>query len=118
MPVFPQVVFSFFAYGLTTSWLVVVGSVLAQIFTAPPYNFSVAQVGLVAIPRLMRAIIGAFATGPLADWAVKTCRAAAMASTSPSSGSFCLCAIPMYVFGKKCRSWTSRAKIFQVVMKA
>lgn len=63
--------FSFFAYGLTTSWLIVVGSVLALIFTAPPYNFSVSGVGLVSIASLIGAILGAFTIGPLADWVVK-----------------------------------------------
>ena len=71
MAVFPQVLFSFFAYGLTTSWLIVVGSVLALIFTAPPYNFSVSGVGLISIASLIGAILGAFITGPLADWVVK-----------------------------------------------
>lgn len=71
MLIFPQVLFSFFAYGLTTSWLIVVGSVLAQIFTAPPYNFSVSGVGLISIASLIGAILGAFITGPLADWIVK-----------------------------------------------
>jgi hypothetical protein len=71
MLIFPQVLFSFFAYGLTTSWLIVVGSVLALIFTAPPYNFSVSGVGLISIASLIGAILGAFVTGPLADWVVK-----------------------------------------------
>jgi MFS family permease len=71
MLIFPQVLFSFFAYGLTTSWLIVVGSILAQVFTVPPYNFSISEVGLVAIAPLIGAIIGAFTTGPLADWIVK-----------------------------------------------
>jgi MFS family permease len=71
MLAFPQVLFSFLAYGLTTSWLVVVGSVLAQLFTAPPYNFSVSGVGLVSVAALIGSIIGAFTTGPLADWIVK-----------------------------------------------
>ncbi|KAI0025805.1 MFS general substrate transporter [Xylariomycetidae sp. FL0641] len=71
MLIFPQVLFSFFAYGLTTSWLVVVGSVLAQLFSAPPYNFGVSQVGLVAVASLIGAIIGAFISGPIADWVVK-----------------------------------------------
>ena len=53
MLIFPQVLFSFFAYGLTTSWLIVVGSVLAQLFTAPPYNFSVSAVGLVSVSPLI-----------------------------------------------------------------
>lgn len=72
MLIFPQVLFSFFAYGLTTSWLIVVGSVLAQIFTAPPYNFSVSGVGLVAISPLIGSIIGAFISGPAADMVIKT----------------------------------------------
>jgi MFS family permease len=71
MLIFPQVLFSFFAYGLTTSWLIVVGSVLAQIFTAPPYNFSISGVGLVAVSPLIGSIIGAFISGPIADWIVK-----------------------------------------------
>lgn len=71
MLIFPQVLFSFFAYGLTTSWLIVVGSILAQVFTAAPYSFTVSEVGLVAIAPLIGAILGAFVTGPLADWVVK-----------------------------------------------
>ncbi|KAI8959379.1 MFS general substrate transporter [Daldinia sp. FL1419] len=221
MLIFPQVLFSFFAYGLTTSWLVVVGSVLAQIFTAPPYNFSVSGVGLVSIASLVGAIVGAFISGPIADWIVKTmsrrnggiyepefrlvlivitfvlggmsffgfgwslqnqdpwiapvifyglqyfsvgfmtiavygyltdCHRdkapeafAAInlrniysfgmnyfisdwISSQGPKGVFCiiggvhvfiwLCAIPMYIFGKRCRSWTSRVKVFEKVMKA
>ena len=30
----------------------------------------------------------------------------------------CLTAIPMYIYGKRCRSWTSRVGIFQKVMRA
>ncbi|GAD98696.1 conserved hypothetical protein [Paecilomyces variotii No. 5] len=71
MLVFPQVIFSFFAYGLTTSWLVVVGGVLAQLFTVAPYNFSVSGVGLVAIAPLIGAIVGAFISGPAADFVAK-----------------------------------------------
>ncbi len=71
MLIFPQVLFSFFPYGLTTSWLIVVGSILAQVFTVPPYSFTVSEVGLVAVAPLVGAIIGAFVTGPLADWVVK-----------------------------------------------
>ncbi|KAK5680245.1 hypothetical protein LTS10_007172 [Elasticomyces elasticus] len=221
MLVFPQVLFSFFAYGLTTSWLVVVGSVLAQLFTAPPYNFSVSGVGLVSTSALIGSIIGAFTSGPIADWVVKLmarrnggvyepefrlviiivtlilggisffgfgwslevhdpwigpvifygiqyfsvgfmniavygyltdCHrdkapeafaainlrniysfgmnyfvSSWIVSQGPKQVfcivggihvAICLCAIPMYIFGKRCRSWTSRVKIFQVVMRA
>ncbi|KAH8894459.1 MFS general substrate transporter [Thozetella sp. PMI_491] len=221
MLIFPQVLFSFFAYGLTTSWLVVVGSVLSQIFSAPPYNFTVSGVGLVSISALVGSIIGAFLTGPLADWVTKFMSRRnggiyepefrlvmivvtlilggmsffgfgwSLSVQDPWIGpvvfyglqyfsvgfiniavygyltdchrdkapeafaainlrniySFgmnyfisdwissqgpkevfcivggvhvfiCLCAIPMYVFGKRCRSWTSRVGIFQKVMSA
>ncbi|KAI2776024.1 MFS general substrate transporter [Daldinia loculata] len=221
MLIFPQVLFSFFAYGLTTSWLVVVGSVLAQLFTAPPYNFSISGVGLVSIASLIGAIVGAFISGPIADWIIKSMsrrnggiyepefRLVLIVITFVLGGmsffgfgwslqqqdpwiapaifyglqyfsvgfmtiavygyltdchrdkapeafaainlrniySFgmnyfisdwissqgpkevfciiggihvfiCLCAIPMYIFGKRCRSWTSRVKVFEKVMKA
>ncbi|KAK3679515.1 hypothetical protein LTR78_001076 [Recurvomyces mirabilis] len=221
MLVFPQVLFSFFAYGLTTSWLIVVGSVLAQLFSAPPYNFSVSAIGLVSLSALIGSILGAFVTGPTADWVVKFMSRRNKGVYEPefrltlivvvlilgglsffgfglslqahdpwiapvifygiqyfsvgfmniavygyltdchrdkapeafaainlrniysfgmnyfisswlmSQGPgevfsivggvhvfICLCAIPMYIFGKRCRSWTSRAKIFQVVMRA
>lgn len=219
MLLFPQVLFSFFAYGLTTSWLVVVGGVLSLIFSAPPYNFSVSAVGLVSISTLIGSILGAFVNGPLADWVVKfmarrnggiyepefrlviisVCLVLggmsffgfgwSLSVEDPWIGpvifyglqyfsvgfmtiavygyltdchrdkapeafaainlrniySFgmnyfisdwitnqgpkevfcivggvhvfiCLCAIPMYIYGKRCRSWTSRVKIFQKVM--
>lgn len=67
MLIFPQVLFSLVAYGLTSSWLIVVGSMLADIFTAPPYNFSVSGVGLIAIAPLIGSITGAFISGPAAD---------------------------------------------------
>jgi len=221
MLIFPQVLFSFFAYGLTTSWLIVVGSVLAQIFTAPPYNFSISAVGLVSISALIGAILGAFVTGPLADWIIKAMARRNKGIYEPefrlviisvslilggisffgfgwslsvgdpwivpvvfygiqyfsvgfmtiavygyltdchrdkapeafasinlrniysfgmnyfisswitSQGPkevfcivggvhvfICLCAIPMYIFGKRCRSWTSRVPIFRKVMEA
>jgi len=221
MLIYPQVLFSFFAYGLTTSWLVVVGSVLAQLFTAPPYNFSVSGVGLVAISPLIGSIIGAFISGPIADWIVKymsrrnngiyepefrlvliiitliiggmsffgfgwslqvqdpwigpvifygmqyfgvgfmsiavygyltDCHRdkapeafaainlrniysfgmnyfiSSWISTQGPKEVFsiiggihvfiCLMAIPMYIFGKRCRSWTSRVEVFQKVMRA
>ncbi|KUL89641.1 hypothetical protein ZTR_00559 [Talaromyces verruculosus] len=66
MLIFPQVIFSFVAYGFT-SWLIVVGSMLAELFMAPPYNFSVSGVGLVSISPLIGAIVGAFISGPAAD---------------------------------------------------
>ncbi|XDG08128.1 hypothetical protein ABKA04_007743 [Annulohypoxylon sp. FPYF3050] len=221
MLLFPQVLFSFLAYGLTTSWLVVVGSVLAQLFTAPPYNFSVSGVGLVSIASLIGAIVGAFISGPIADWIIKAMSRRNGGIYEPefrlvliiislilggmsffgfgwslqrqdawivpvvfyglqyfgvgfmtiavygyltdchrdkapeafaainlrniysfgmnyfisdwisSQGPkevfciiggvhvfICICAIPMYIYGKRCRSWTSRVKVFEKIMQA
>lgn len=70
MLLFPQVLYGFITYGLSTSWLVVMGSILAQIFTAPPYNFSVSAVGLISISPLVASLLG-IVSGPLNDWSVK-----------------------------------------------
>ena len=70
MLLFPQVLYAFITYGLTTSWLVVMISVLAQLFTVPPYNFSVSAVGLISISPLVASLLGVVA-GPLNDWTVK-----------------------------------------------
>jgi MFS family permease len=70
MLLFPQVLYGFITYGLSTSWLVVMISVLAQLFSAPPYNFSVSAIGLISIAPLVASILG-FVAGPLNDWTVK-----------------------------------------------
>ncbi|KAF2661911.1 serine/threonine kinase 16 [Lophiostoma macrostomum CBS 122681] len=70
MLLFPQVLYGFITYGLSTSWLVVMISVLAQLFTVPPYNFSVSSVGLISIAPLVASLLG-FMAGPINDWTVK-----------------------------------------------
>jgi hypothetical protein len=70
MLLFPQVFYGFISYGMSTSWLVVMGGVMAQLFSAPPYNFSVSAIGLVSISPLVAALLGVVA-GPANDWVVK-----------------------------------------------
>ncbi|KAF1998816.1 serine/threonine kinase 16 [Amniculicola lignicola CBS 123094] len=70
MLLFPQVMYGFITYGMSTSWMVVMISVLAQLFTAPPYNFSVSGVGLISISALVASLLG-FVAGPLNDYTVK-----------------------------------------------
>lgn len=70
MLLFPQVLYGFITYGMSTSWLVVMISILAQLFTVPPYNFSVSAVGLISIAPLVASLLG-LVSGPLNDWAVK-----------------------------------------------
>ena len=70
MLLFPQVLYGFITYGLSTSWLVVMISVMAQLFSGPPYNFTVSEVGLISIAALVASLLG-FVAGPLNDLAVK-----------------------------------------------
>lgn len=70
MLLFPQVLYGFITYGLSTSWLVVMISVMAQLFSGPPYNFSVSAIGLISIAALVASLLG-FVAGPLNDWTVK-----------------------------------------------
>lgn len=70
MLLFPQVLYGFITYGMSTSWLVVMISVLAQLFTVPPYNFSVSAVGLISVAPLVASLLGTIA-GPLNDMTVK-----------------------------------------------
>jgi hypothetical protein len=70
MLLYPQVFYAFLTYGLSTSWLVVMGGVMSQLFAAPPYNFSVSAVGLVSISPLVAALLS-FVAGPANDYAVK-----------------------------------------------
>lgn len=70
MLIFPQVLYAFISYGLSTSWLIVMISVMAQLFSAPPYNFTVSAIGLISIGPLIASLLG-FVAGPLNDWTVK-----------------------------------------------
>ena len=70
MLLFPQVLYAFITYGLSTSWLIVLGSVAALIFGAPPYNMSVGEIGLLQIAGLITSILG-FCSGPINDYLCK-----------------------------------------------
>jgi hypothetical protein len=66
MLAFPQVMYTFITYGLSTAWLIVLGGVSALIFGGPPYNMSVSEIGLLGIGGLVTSFIG-FAAGPISD---------------------------------------------------
>lgn len=70
MLLFPQVMYAFIIYGLSSSWMVVTNSVLALLFSGPPYNFSVSAIGLISISALVGCLLG-FVAGPMNDWSVK-----------------------------------------------
>jgi len=67
----PAVWFTFFAYGCTTVWLVVVSVIYSLVFGSAPYFFDATKVGLVSIGPFIGAVIGTVLAGPISDWSVK-----------------------------------------------
>ncbi|KAG0646929.1 putative MFS-type transporter [Hyphodiscus hymeniophilus] len=65
---YPAVLWAFLIYGTTLSWIVVFSVVNASIFTLPPYNFTVSQVGLISLSPFLLTIIGEAIAGPLNDY--------------------------------------------------
>ncbi|KAI1085025.1 MFS general substrate transporter [Whalleya microplaca] len=65
---YPAVLWAFLVYGVTLTWIVVFSVVNAVIFTAPPYNFSVSQTGLISLSPFILTFVGEIASGPLNDW--------------------------------------------------
>ncbi|KAL7622833.1 hypothetical protein AAE478_006512 [Parahypoxylon ruwenzoriense] len=65
---YPGVLWGFLLYGITLSWIVVFSVVNAVIFTAPPYNFSVSETGLISLSPFILTFIGEAVSGPMNDW--------------------------------------------------
>ncbi|KAI5925140.1 major facilitator superfamily domain-containing protein [Camillea tinctor] len=65
---YPAVLWAFLLYGVTLTWIVVFSVVNAVIFTAPPYNFSVSETGLISLSPFILTFVGEVASGPLNDW--------------------------------------------------
>lgn len=65
---YPAVLWAFLIYGVTLTWIVVFSVVNAAIFTVPPYNFSVSEVGLISLSPFVMTIIGEVIAGPLNDY--------------------------------------------------
>lgn len=65
---YPAVLWAFLIYGTTLTWIVVFSVVNAAIFTLPPYNFTVSQVGLISISPFILTLIGEVIAGPLNDY--------------------------------------------------
>ncbi|KAK5662633.1 hypothetical protein OQA88_8547 [Cercophora sp. LCS_1] len=67
---FPAVMWAFLIYGTTLTWIVVFSVVNAPLFTAPPYNFTISQTGLISLSPFILTVIGELISGPLNDWIV------------------------------------------------
>ena len=65
---YPATLWAFLVYGTTLTWIVVFSVVNASVFTAPPYNFTVSETGLISLSPFILTIIGELVSGPLNDW--------------------------------------------------
>ncbi|KAI1371471.1 MFS general substrate transporter [Hypoxylon crocopeplum] len=61
---FPAVIFSTLVYASFFCWLLMIGVLSVNIFSAPPYNLNPAQIGLTNVPLA----IGTLVFSPLSGW--------------------------------------------------
>lgn len=54
------------------SWLVLISITLSQIFSAPPYNFSISSVGATNVSAFVASLIATFAAGYIIDGIAKS----------------------------------------------
>ena len=67
----PVVLWATLAFTTCISWLVLISITLSQIFSAPPYNFSVSAVGATNVSSFVASLIGTLIAGPVIDGVVK-----------------------------------------------
>lgn len=67
----PAVLWATLLFTTCISWLVGISITLSQIFSAPPYNFSVRSVGATNLSSFVASVIGTMVAGPLIDGIVK-----------------------------------------------
>jgi MFS family permease len=65
---YPTVVWSCFVYGLALSWNVILGAIVAQLFTPPPYGFNSNSQGLFFLSPFVGSLFGVYFSGPCGDW--------------------------------------------------
>ncbi|KAJ5537758.1 hypothetical protein N7494_007237 [Penicillium frequentans] len=64
---YPTVLWSSLIYGMSLSWNVILGIIVAQLFSPPPYYFTSGSQGLVFLSPLVGSLLGTYLCGPLAD---------------------------------------------------
>jgi hypothetical protein len=67
----PIVLWGTLLFTTCISWLVLISITLSQIFSAPPYNFSVAAVGASNVSSFVATLIATAVAGPLIDGVAK-----------------------------------------------
>ncbi|KAF9887954.1 hypothetical protein FE257_009476 [Aspergillus nanangensis] len=63
----PMVLWATLLFTTCISWLVLISLTLSQIFSAPPYSFSVGAVGATNVASFVASLIGTIVAGPLVD---------------------------------------------------
>lgn len=67
----PAVMWATLLFTTCISWLVGISITLSQIFSAPPYSFSVTAVGCSNLSAFVASLLGTFTAGPLIDGIVR-----------------------------------------------
>ncbi|RGP69381.1 major facilitator superfamily transporter [Fusarium longipes] len=66
----PHVMFTALQFASGVCWLVIFMQVTSIVFSAPPYSFTTAGVGYMALGPFVGNIFGSIYGGPFADWAI------------------------------------------------
>lgn len=67
----PAVLWATLLFTTCISWLVLISLTLSQVFSAPPYNFSISAVGASNISSLVATLLATAIASPLIDGLVK-----------------------------------------------
>ena len=67
----PMILWATLLFTTCISWLVLISITLSQIFSAPPYNFSVSAVGASNLSSFVATLIATGIAGPVIDGVVK-----------------------------------------------
>jgi hypothetical protein len=63
----PVAVYCTIIYTTCIAWIVLIAVTISQIFSAPPYNFTVEQVGATNVSSFVASMLGALVAQPLSD---------------------------------------------------
>ncbi|XP_014560971.1 hypothetical protein COCVIDRAFT_87770 [Bipolaris victoriae FI3] len=67
----PVVMWATLLFTICISWLVLISITLSQIFSAPPYNFSVSAVGATNMSSFVASVLATLIAGPIIDGVAK-----------------------------------------------
>jgi hypothetical protein len=67
----PVVMWATLLFTICVSWLVLISITLSQIFSAPPYSFSVSAVGATNLSSFVASLLATLVAGPIIDGVAK-----------------------------------------------